>query len=309
MSYFLARFAHGFSLWLGVIAATFALFHVVPTDPVRTMLGPNASEEQVMTVRHSLGLDQSVPAQFGDYIARVATLDFGSSFVDGRPVGAEVRDKLMVTASLAALAVALIVLYLAASVALEGTSQWRWLPRVAEFLCVSMPTLFVGVVVALAVVAYYPYTRFSGTLASAGDWLYLLPPALVLGLYPMGILGRIATDQMRQIADMDYVRAARGRGLARGTVVRAYILRNSLVPVMAAFGNQLPLLLTSTFIVEVVFSVPGIGALLLKSVLERDLPMLEGIVVLTAFLTIATTLLLELCYPFADPRIRQQHAS
>lgn len=309
MSYFLARFAHGFSLWLGVVAATFALFHVVPTDPVRTMLGPNASEEQVIAVRHSLGLDQSVPAQFGDYIARVATLDFGRSFVDGRPVGAEVRDKLMVTASLAALAVALIVLYLAASVVLEGTSQWRWLPRVAEFLCVSMPTLFVGVVVALAVVAYYPYTRFSGALASAGDWLYLLPPALVLALYPMGILGRIATDQMRQIADMDYVRAARGRGLARRTVVRAYILRNSLVPVMAAFGNQLPLLLTSTFIVEVVFSVPGIGALLLKSVLERDLPMLEGIVVLTAFLTIATTLLLELCYPFADPRIRQQHAN
>lgn len=309
MSYFLSRFLHGLSLWLGVIAVTFALFHIVPADPVRTMLGPNASEEQVMTVRHSLGLDKPVPAQFGDYIARMATLDFGRSFVDGRPVGPEVLQKLAVTASLAAIAIAIVMLYLAGSVALWRFGRSRSILRGLEFLCVSLPTLFSGVVVALAVVAYYPFTRYSGSLGTWEDWLYLLPPALVLALYPMGILGRIAADQMREIAELDFVRAAHGRGLTSGSVLRGYIFRNSLVPIMAAFGNQLPLLLTSTFIVEIVFSVPGIGALLLKSVLERDLLMLEGIVVMTGFLTIATSLLLELAYPLADPRMREHRVA
>lgn len=309
MNYFLSRFLHGFSLWLGVVAVTFALFHIVPTDPVRTMLGPNASEEQVITVRRSLGLDQSVLVQFGDYIARVASFDFGHSFVDGRPVGPEVREKLLITASLAAMAIAMVLLYLAGSVLLWSHAQWRWVLRSLEFLFVSLPTLFTGVVVALAVVAYYPFTRFSGSLSTLADWLYLLPPAFVLALYPMGILGRIAAEQMRQVARLDYVRAAQARGLAEGIVLRGYIFRNSLVPVLAAFGNQLPLLLTSTFIVEIVFSVPGIGALLLKSVLERDLPMLEGIVVLTGFLTIATSLLLEVAYPLADPRMRENHVA
>jgi peptide/nickel transport system permease protein len=114
---------------------------------------------------------------------------------------------------------------------------------------------------------------------------------------------------MRKVSESDYVRAAHARGLASGTMLRSYILRNSLVPLLAAFGNQLPLLLTSTFIVEIVFSVPGIGALLLKSVLERDLPMLEGIVLATSFFTIGIGLLLELLYPLADPRIRKGHAA
>ena len=308
MSNFLLRFAYFLTLWIGVIAATFALFHVVPTDPVRTMLGPNASEDQVRLVRQSLELDKPVSTQFVNYIARVATLDFGRSFVDRRPVGAEVRKKLALTAILAGIATAIVALYLAITVALEGAPKWRWLSEVSAFFCVSLPTLFSGVVVALLAVAYYPYTRFSGSLATAADWLFLLPAAFVLALYPMGILGRIARTQMQSVANADYVRAAHARGLVDRTVLRSYVLRNSLVPLLAAFANQVPLLLTSTFIVEIVFSIPGVGALLLKSVLERDLPMLEGIVVVTSLMTIALTLLLDLMYPLVDPRIRKPHA-
>ncbi len=309
MNYFLVRLVHCFTLWVGVIAATFALFHIVPTDPVRTMLGPNASEEQVASVRKSLELDKPLTTQFIGYVARVATLDFGRSYVDGRPVGNEVKHKLSLTAILAAITTAFVALYLTVTIALEGCVKWSWLSEMAAFLCVSLPTLFTGVVVVLGTVVYYPYTRFSGTLRTADDWLFLLPPAAVLALYPMGILGRIAKTEMRKISNADYVRAAQGRGLKKVAVLRSYILRNSLIPLLAAFGNQLPLLLTSTFIVEIIFSVPGIGSLLLKSVLERDLPMLEGIVVATSLLTIAVSLLLELLYPLADPRIRKQYAT
>jgi peptide/nickel transport system permease protein len=309
MSYFLSRLAYLFSLWVGVIAATFILFHVVPTDPVRTMLGPNASEEQVSSLRHNLELDKPVATQFISYVARVAAFDFGHSYIDARPVGAEVKRKLTLSAVLAAMAIVIVALYLTVIVALERDGGWYRLRETTDFLCVSLPTLFSSVVVALLAVAYYPYTLFSGALTTVDDWLFLLPPAFVLALYPMGILGRIIRAQMRQISDTDYILAARARGLTGGTVLRSYILRNSLVPLLAAFGNQLPLFLTSTFIVEIVFSVPGIGALLLKSVLERDLPMLEGIVLVTSLFTIGISLLLELLYPFADPRIRKAYAA
>lgn len=303
MRYFLRRGVYFFTLWLAVVAATFALFHVVPTDPARTILGANVDEQQVAMLRHTLGLDQPASAQFSRYLKRVASLEFGRSYIDARPVGAEVRKKLGLTAVLAGLSVAILVVYLSMVVVFEGLGRWRHLSEAFDFLCVALPTLFSGVVVALVAVAYYPYTRFSGSLASLEDWLFLFPPAAVLALYPMGVLGRIAKGQMRAVAQAGYVQAARACGLSQATILRSYLVRNSLVPLLAAFGNQLPLLLTSTFIVEIVFSVPGIGALLLNSVLQRDLPMLEGIVITTSLLTISVALLLEVLYPLADPRI------
>ena len=305
MKNLLSRLTYSITLWVAVIAATFVLFHLIPTDPARTLLGPNASEEQVAVVRQRLGLDKSLPQQFWDFAGRAASLDFGSSFVDGRPVGPEVLNKITLTAILAALALLFVAAYLTIFAMLQWAGAWVQLGEVSDFLLVSMPTLFSAAVVAVVAVLYYPFTRFSGFLNSPSDFLFLLPPAFVLALYPMGILGRILRSQMRQITGTDYVLAARALGLATGTIFRCYVLRNSLVPLLAAFGNQLPLLLTSTFIVEIVFSVPGIGALLLKSVLERDLPMLEGIVIVTSLLTLSITLVLEVIYPLADPRIRK----
>jgi peptide/nickel transport system permease protein len=303
MKYLLSRTGYLLTLWLGVVAATFLLFHVVPTDPARTILGPNADEHQVEALRKDLGLDQPVAVQLGRYIRRVVALEFAESYVDRRPVGPEVFRRLGLTVLLAALASIIALGYVCVVALLEMRGRWRNLTVVADFLFLALPTLFSAVLVALLTVAYFPFTRFSGWIVTAGDLLFLVPPAVVLALYPMGVLGRIAKHQIRSIAKSDFVRAARARGTSELTIVRSYMLRNSLVSLLAAFGNQLPLLLTSTFIVEIVFSVPGIGTLILKSVLERDLPMLEGIVVATSLLTILINLVLELIYPFVDPRI------
>ena len=304
MKNLLSRLTYSLTLWVAVIAATFMLFHLIPTDPARTLLGPNASEEQVAGVRQRLGLDKSLPQQFLHFVGHAASIDFGISFVDSRPVGPEVLHKMAITTILAALALVFVAVYLVIIAILQWSGMWVQLGEACDFLLVSMPTLFSAAIVALVAVVYYPFTRFSGFLNSLTDFLFLLPPAFVLALYPMGILGRILRSQMRQNTDAEYVLAARSLGLASGTIFH-YVLRNSLVPLLAAFGNQLPLLLTSTFIVEIVFSVPGIGTLLLKSVLERDLPMLEGIVVVTSLLTLSITLALETIYPLIDPRIQK----
>jgi ABC-type dipeptide/oligopeptide/nickel transport system permease component len=304
MKLVLARAVHFVSLWLGVVAATFALFHLVPTDPARTALGPNATEEQVFALRRTLGLDQPVPQQLTRYFRRASRLDFGTSYVDQRQVGPEVRRKLVVTVALAAMSIGIIIAYLVTLSALTYSGAFCLTAiRVCNFIFVASPVLFSAVLIGLLAVWIYPFTRFSGSLSTASDWLFLLPPAFVLALYPMGVLGRIASKEISAVEASEFVLAARARGLGRQTVLFSYVLRNCLVPLLAALGNQLPLLLTSTFIVEIVFSVPGLGSLLLKSVLQRDLPMLEGIVVITSLLTIMTGLILELTYPRIDPRI------
>ncbi len=299
--YLLTRLAYIASLWFGVTATTFALFHVVPTDPARTMLGGTASEEQVAALRHELGLDRPIPEQFQRYLAGLARLDFGRSFVDRRPVGPEVFKRLQVTAVLASTSTIVICTYLA--IALSLASRAPLLAEATDFACVSTPTLFSAMVVALGSVTFYPFTRFSGTFASPQDWLFLLPAAVVLALYPMGVLGRIGRARIQEVLLFDHVRAARALGLRERTILYKHVLRNALVPLLATFSVQLPLMLTNTFVVEIVFSVPGIGSLLLRSVLERDLPMLQGISIVTASFLLVLYVIVDLLYPIIDPRI------
>lgn len=304
MSRILERIAYLFSLWVAVATATFVLFHVLPSDPARTMLGANASEEQVAAVRSSLGLDRPVMSQFAEYVSRAVVLDFGQSFVDRRPVATEVGKRFALSIALAGMAAAFVMVYLVLSAVVACRDRWSWVGELTDFACVSLPNLFAGVIIALAAIEFYPFTRFSGALDSIDDWLYLVPPALVLALYPMGVLGRIMRSQIRTIQASPYVRTARALGLSDRYILYRHVLRNALIPLLAAFSNQLPLLLTSTFIVELVFSVPGIGVLLLRSVLERDLPMLEGIVIVSSLAVLGMSLVFEFIYPIVDPRIR-----
>ena len=300
----LTRLGYFLSLWLIVIGGTFILFHLVPVDPARAMLGPNASQDQVSAVRRDLGLDRALHTQFFSYLARVARLELGHSFVDGRPVLKELVVRLTVSLVVAFQAVMLIAAYLAILVLARMIRFGRGLSEMVSFVCICLPTLFVAVLVAVLTVSSFPYMRFSGTFERLDDWLYLLPPAFVLALYPMGVLGRIMNAQIEEATMARYSRTADAMGLSRGRRLWSYVLRNATIPMVAAFGNQLPLLLTSTFIVELVFSVPGLGALLLRSVLERDFPMMEGIVLVTSALVLVTNLSLEIIYPLADPRVR-----
>lgn len=308
MGLFAIRTAYFLSLWFAVVVAAFVLFHLVPVDPARTMLGPNASEEQVAAVRRDLGLDQPLSVQFARYITRTIVLDFGQSFVDRRPVLAEIQKRFVVSCALALEATLIISVYLLFIVGAGFNRKGARVGGFIDFICVSLPTLFAAILVALVAIAYYPYTRFSGALQGLQDWLYLIPPAFVLALYPMGVLGRIARIQIRDLSQAQYARSALAMGLSQARIRISYVLRNAMIPLLAAWGNQLPLLLTSTFVVELVFSVPGLGALLLRSVLERDLPMMEGIVIATSLFVLSIYLFLDLIYPLADPRIRRSHA-
>lgn len=305
MMYVLQRGGYFISLWFGIVLFSFVLFHAAPTDPARVMLGPNAEEAQVSALREKLGLDKPLSTQFASYLGKISTFDFGSSFVDGRSISAEVWGKLSITLALIALSLILALAYVVATSAIE-IAGFRKVGDFIDFIWVILPTMFSGLIVALLAAYYYPFNTFTGTLSGISNFLYLLPPAFVLALYPMAILSRIFKEDMRRINRSQFVLAARSRGLSKWEVLRKHVLKNALIPFLAALTNQIPILFTSTFIVEIIFSIPGIGSLLIKSLLQRDFPMLEGIVIFNGSVVILVYLLFELAYPLIDPRIRDQ---
>lgn len=300
----LSRVVYHLSLLVGIILFSFVMFHAVPSDPARVILGPNASEEQVRALSVELGLHEPLAVQFFTYLKRSAQFDFGSSYVDRRGVTNEVAGKLKVTLGLLAVSLGLIVLYVAASVAVAF-----WLsPKPADaldFLLASSPTFFSGIVTALLVSRLYPFTSFSGSLDRAEDVLALVPPALVLAFYPMASLSRIVRGAVDSVKNAAYIRTARAFGLPERTILSRYVLKNAMIPFLATLSNQIPILFTGTFIVEVIFSLPGIGSLLVKSLLQRDFPMLEGIVILSGAVVIMVHLLSEVLCRLVDPRVRE----
>lgn len=295
------------SLQLGIMLFSFVLFHIIPTDPARIILGPQADERQVEVVRKELGLDKPLHIQFGDYLYGISRFDFGKSYIDNRPVYQEVCAKFKLSLFLVFLSSMFVLLY--CFVVMAGNRQINSLLKVLNFLLVSMPTFFSGTIIAILVFLYYPFTAFSGELESVYDYLYMVPPAFVLALYPMAILARILNQQIESIYESLYIKYARVNGLSEWQIRYRHILKNAMIPFLAAFSNQLPMLFTGAFIVEIIFSIPAIGSLLVTSILQKDFPILQGIVIVNGAFFILINFLFETIYPIIDPRIKSSNAS
>lgn len=307
LAYGLTRLAYAVSLLAATIVLSFILFQLLPSDPARISLGTNASPQQVEALRAQLGLDQPVIDQFLAYLGALAAGDLGSSFTDGRPVAAELVEKLGLSAVLAGLASAIAALYVAGQIAWSRQGDGGGFFNVANRVFTTMPTMFVAIIVLAWVLPHYAFNYYPGSLTEAGAWGFLFPPALVLALYPIGILGQIAAREFGTLDRRPFIEAARARGLSEGWIKWHYMFPNALISLLSSYVTLLPILLTGSFVVEIMFSVPGLGALLLKSVLNRDLPMLQGIVIVSATLAVVIHLLIELAYPAIDPRLADGH--
>lgn len=285
------------------IFLSFVLFHLVPGDPARIALGPNASQAQVAALRVQLGLDRPWPVQLAGYLQALFRGDLGRSFIDGRTVGPEVAIRLSVSAALTLLASAIAAIWVIAQASVSSNGRAPHAFAWANSLFTAFPTMFVAAVALAWLLPHYPWDYFPGTLESLGAWAFLLLPASVLALYPMGILGKIMDREFARLAARPFVEAARARGLSPGQILWRHMTPNALIPLLSGWITLLPILLTGSFIIEIMFSVPGLGALLLRSVLNRDLPMLQGVAIIATALAVVLHLVVELAYPAIDPRI------
>ena len=293
------------TLLLGVVAGSFTLFNVVPGDPARIILGPTASEDSVRQLRHALGTDRPLWDQGKDYLWRIAHLDFGRSVIDRRSVKSEVISKFWITGTLGVLA-ALISLSLSYLLNLTAFHFPRvsFVLRLVNLGAVA-PTFFTGVTAALLFGVWFPIVPLTGFGDTGAHWTTLLLPAFVASLYSVALMTRLLHEELVRASESDFARAAKAYGFPRWSIFHQTLLRPVAVTWLAAWVNQISVIFVASFILEVIFSIPGVGSLLISTIQRKDYPMLEGILLVNAVFFISLSWLSDTLFAWIDPRAEE----
>lgn len=293
-----------FVLW-GALTIIFLAIRVAPGDPAAMMVGPGGTEADVEALREKLGLDESIPVQYGRYLSDVARMDFGDSLWLNRPVASEVASRIAMTARLAGAAALIgiaVSFPLGIAAALRRGKVMDGLISVFSLLGQSVPSFWLGIMLILV------FARRLQVLPSAGSsgWSHLVLPSITLAMPLIGVLTRLVRSGLLDVLYEDYVRTAWSKGLSRRAVLMSHAMRNTLIPVITVIGLQLGNLLGGAVIVETVFGWPGIGRLLVDAINQRDYPLVQVAVLFITVTFVVINLLVDLSYGVLDPRIRIQ---
>ncbi|HEV2528626.1 MAG TPA: ABC transporter permease [Thermomicrobiales bacterium] len=300
-----------------LLVLSFGLVHLTPGATGAVDLNA-VSGENLEQMRERLGLDRPLPVQFADWLWDAARLDFGDSFMDGQPVREKIFDRLPATMLLTGTALVMsLVLAIPLGVvsSLYRNSSADYGLTVFAFLGVSIPAFWAAIVVIIVFgvqLDWFPIQGMESVGRPVGSQFldvahHLVLPATVLGLEGTAALTRLVRSSMTDVLVEDYVRTARSKGLAERAVLYRHALKNALLPMVTLVGLRLPTLIGGAVIIETVFAWPGIGRLGWESVLQRDYPVVMGLVVFTGVLTILGNLLADITYAAIDPRIKLDH--
>ena len=312
MGHFLIRRLAGAFLVLVLVSLmSFALIWLVPGDPAAAFLDASATPEQVAKLRSALGLDLSLPQQMLGWYGRILSGDLGQSILLNRSVTAALIERLPVTLSLAALALAFAVFFGVAAGIIAAVNHNRWPDQAVmttALLGLSVPDFWLGLVMVLVFavsLGWLPSGGFTPFLQSPSEWLRgMVLPALTLGLVQVGFIARMARASMLDTLSQDYVRTADAKGLAKLHVVLRHALPNAMIPILTVIGIASGALLGGAVIVEQVFSIPGIGRLIVGAIASRDFPVLQGGLLFLAVVYLAINLVVDILYAVVDPRVR-----
>ncbi len=301
--YLLRRILLTVPVLLGVATLVFALIHLVPGDPAQAMLGDGASQEEVVKLRQSLGLDRPLLAQYKSFLSGVARGDLGRSFRNNAPVTAQIRERFPNTAMLALAAMLFAMLFAIPLGIIAAVYKGRAIDHVAMTLAlagISMPNFWLGPLLAILFSVYLGWLPVSGT----GSIAHLVLPAVTLGAALSAILARMTRASLLEELRELYVLAARARGLSGSRAVLRHAFRNSLIPIVTIIGLQFGAVLTGTIITETIFAWPGVGRLLIQAINFRDYPLIQGCILFISVTYVVMNLLTDLTYGYLDPRIR-----
>jgi peptide/nickel transport system permease protein len=289
------------TLWFVVTFAFIVLR--VSGDPVQSLLGPDATIEEIAQFREAWGLDRPLPEQYLRYVVQMASGEFGTSYRDGRSVTEIIAERVpwTVLLGLSAYAVAILVGVPAGIVAAlrRGSALDRLVMGFAVF-GFALPNFFLGILLILLFSLTLQWLPSSGT----GSILHLLMPAATLGVYTAGTLARFTRSAMLEVLDKPYMRAAAAKGAPPVYRVLRHALPNAAIPIVTVIGLNLGALVGGAVVVETVFAWPGIGRLLVTAVTSRDLAVVQALVLLVAVTMVAANLAVDLLYGLLDPRIR-----
>jgi peptide/nickel transport system permease protein len=302
--YLIQRVLSAIPVLLGLTILVFSLTHLVPGDPAEMMLGEAAvSLEIVESMREQLGLNRPLHVQYFGYVADLFRGDLGTSFLARRSVAEMIGRVLPSTLVLtfAGLGVAVLLgVGLGVLAAVRHNSWLDNLTMVFALIGVSMPSFWLGLMLIFTFslqLGWFPAT-------GAGGIERLVLPALTLGFAGSAVIARMVRSSVLEVLNQDYVRTAYAKGLGTAGIIGKHVMKNALIPVLTVIGLEFGRLLSGTVVIEVVFSRPGIGRLLVDAILKKDFIVVQGVVLLSAFFYLAVNLLVDLSYGLADPRIR-----
>ncbi|WP_213974494.1 ABC transporter permease [Tepidanaerobacter acetatoxydans] len=305
LSYIIRRLIGAIPVLIGVIAVVFILTTIVPGDPARIMMGQRGNPETIAKIRHEMGLDKPLPIQFLDFIKNALTLNLGKSYRNNMTVVEAITTRIPVTFKLAFFAMVIAILVGVPLGIISAVKQYSWIDYGAMFfaiLGISAPVFWVAllsVVLFCVILGWIP-----GTGTGNGELIYYVLPSIVLGLRPAALIARLTRSSMLEIVRQDYIRTARAKGLSERVVIMRHALRNALIPVVTVIGIEVASLLSGVVITEQIFSLPGIGRLSVEALTNRDFPVIRGVVLFMAFIFVLANLIVDLSYPFFDPRIK-----
>lgn len=311
ISFVLRRLLIALPTLLGAFALIFLLTRFVPGDPVQLLIEENVTTgESYDSIQRQLGLDKPVWGQFFDSLANTVRGDFGTSFQNRRPVGKNISEQLPATIQLtvAAMIVSAVIGIPAGIIAAVKRNRWPdFFAMVTSLVALCAPSFWLGIILILIFslkLEILPTFGVGNTDNPLELIKHLVLPAFTLGAAGAGIVARITRSSMLEVLSQDYIRTGRAKGLSDRVVILRHALRNAMIPVTTVFGLEAVALLSGTVIVETVFARRGIGRLLIESILTRDYPQIQGVLLFFVGMAILVNLLVDILYGVIDPRIR-----
>ena len=301
--YLIQRILLALGILLAISIITFFVLNIIPGDPVALMLGDNVDPETIETVRHNLGMDKGLGTQYVEWIAGFVTGNMGESYFQHKPVLGMIVDAFGYTARLAVVAYAVALAIGLSFGILAALHRGKVLDRVLMAFAVagiSAPSFWVAIVLQIFIGLRFRAIPISGLDRPAA---YLLP-CLSLGTRYAASIARITRTSMLEVMNQDFIRTARAKGLARTRIVMVHMFRNALIPIITVIGTDLTTLFAGSMLTESVFNIPGMGKLLVDNITKRDIPVVQGGVMMVALLCVVIYLGVDLLYAAVDPNIR-----
>ena len=300
----LRRVVTALPVFIGVVFAVVLIVRLTPGDPAIILLGQAASPVAVAALRNELGLDQSILMQFIEYFGKALFGDLGRSYRTGESVVEVIASALPYTAVLtvSGLAISLLIgVPIGIISAFRQNSLWDHVLTAFALLGLSMPVFWIGTIMQW----YFSFELRWLPTTGTGTWKHLVMPALSVGIYTAANFVRMLRATVIDILREDFVRTLYAKGLGKRAVLY-HVLRNALVPIVTSIGLQVGLLLGGSILTETVFAWPGIGLRMVQAINDRDIVLIQGLVLTTALLFVATNLVVDIAYLFLDPRTRHK---
>lgn len=305
---------------LGITIITFIVIHLAPGSPTDaiTELNPRASPQARENLRRIYGLDKPLPVQYIDWVRRLSVMDLGTSFTDGRPVLKKILERLPITILISGLSLLLIIVAAVPIGIISATRQYSLFDKtttIIVFVGFAMPTFWLALLLIIFFGVYLGWLPVSGLQSMHADQLpfwqlfwdrvrHLVLPIFVSSFGGLAAYSRYMRSSMLEVIRQDYIRTARAKGLPEKSVIYKHALRNAMMSTITILGLAIPGLIGGSAIFEQIFAIPGMGKLFLDATWARDYPVIMGVLVFGAFLTLLGNLIADICYAVVDPRIR-----